>query len=75
MQGVAISASGTVEGYEIFIKYLPHTATETGLQEYFAEAGPIVGDTLPHHGCHIVGCSDGAQRTALRFARQVRHDS
>ena len=37
------SASGHLEGYEIFIKYLPDTAREEPLREFFAPAGEIVG--------------------------------
>ena len=56
MKGLAVSASGSVEGYEIFIKYLPQSATETDLQEYFAEAGPIIGDSQPCLSMACVAC-------------------
>ena len=41
--GLAKSASGHVEGFEIFLKYLPKEATEESLKEFFAEAGEMVG--------------------------------
>ena len=41
--GAAYSASGALEGYEIFIKYLPPDTTEASLLELFQEAGEIVG--------------------------------
>ena len=37
-------AAGHVEGYEIFIKYLPQEATAPELKAWFGEAGEIVGD-------------------------------
>ena len=43
MSGIARSATGTLEGYEVFIKYLPGHTTEKELGEYFTEAGPMVG--------------------------------
>ena len=42
-EGVARNAAGQVEGYEIFIKYLPNSTTEDSLAAFFAEAGPAVG--------------------------------
>ena len=41
-------ATGELEGFEIFIKYLPAVTTEDGLSELFAEAGEIVGASLTH---------------------------
>ena len=41
-------ATGELEGFEIFIKYLPAITTEDGLSELFAEAGEIVGASLTH---------------------------
>ena len=41
--GLAHSASGAFEGFEIFIKYLPHSTTEPQLSAFFGEAGTIVG--------------------------------
>ena len=43
MSGRAVDAAGHLEGYEIFIKYLPTDATEESLKEFFSAAGPIVG--------------------------------
>ena len=43
MSGRAVDAAGHLEGYEIFIKYLPTDATEASLKEFFSAAGPIVG--------------------------------
>ena len=42
--GIAISASGEFEGYEIFIKYLPKTTTEDQLSSFFHECGSIIGE-------------------------------
>eukprot|EP00438_Fugacium_kawagutii_P016870 Skav219702 [mRNA] locus=scaffold817:335349:336381:- [translate_table: standard] len=42
--GLAKNAAGQVEGYEIFIKFLPPSATAEGLRSFFSEAGPIVGE-------------------------------
>ena len=39
----AHSATGELEGFEIFIKNLPSNTTETELSELFAEAGEIIG--------------------------------
>ena len=41
--GRAVNAAGQLEGYEIFLKYLPAETTEESLRSYFAEAGTIVG--------------------------------
>ncbi len=38
-----MNAAGQLEGYEIFLKYLPAETTEESLRSYFAEAGTIVG--------------------------------
>ena len=43
MSGVAKNAAGHVEGYEIFIKYLPSSTTEDSIAKFFSEAGPMVG--------------------------------
>jgi len=43
MAPAAVDAAGHVEGYEIFIKYLPSDTTEEPLRAFFAEAGEIVG--------------------------------
>ena len=53
-------AAGHVEGYEIFIKYLPAETTAPELRKWFAEAGEIVGEarlmTHPQTGkCKGVG--------------------
>ena len=53
-------AAGHVEGYEIFIKYLPQEATASELKAWFGEAGEIVGDvrlmTNPQTGkCKGIG--------------------
>ena len=53
-------AAGHVEGYEIFIKYLPQEATASELKAWFGEAGEIVGDvrlmTHPQTGkCKGIG--------------------
>ena len=58
--GVAKSATGALEGYEIFLKYLPSEATEDSLRSFFADAGEIVGSprlmTHPQTGkCKGVG--------------------
>ena len=42
--GLAHSASGAFEGFEIFIKYLPVDTQAKPLREYFAPAGQIVGE-------------------------------
>lgn len=44
MAGLAKNAAGQVEGYEIFIKFLPPSATGDTLKAFFSEAGPIVGE-------------------------------
>lgn len=41
--GLAKDAAGNVEGYEIFIKYLPYDTQEDALAAYFSECGEIVG--------------------------------
>eukprot|EP00930_Biecheleria_cincta_P085859 TRINITY_DN75226_c0_g1_i1.p1 TRINITY_DN75226_c0_g1~~TRINITY_DN75226_c0_g1_i1.p1 ORF type:complete len:816 (-),score=146.20 TRINITY_DN75226_c0_g1_i1:24-2417(-) len=41
--GLAKNAAGQVEGYEIFIKFLPPETTEETLVSFFSEAGEIVG--------------------------------
>ena len=53
-------AAGQVEGYEIFIKYLPQEATGPELRAWFGEAGEIVGEvrlmTNPQTGkCKGIG--------------------
>ena len=44
MAGRAVDAAGKLEGYEIFIKYLPVDTQAKPLREYFAPAGQIVGE-------------------------------
>ena len=41
--GLAKDAAGNVEGYEIFIKYLPYDTQEDDLATFFSECGEIVG--------------------------------
>mmetsp|Transcript_21770 Transcript_21770/g.45981 ORF Transcript_21770/g.45981 Transcript_21770/m.45981 type:complete len:556 (-) Transcript_21770:297-1964(-) len=72
MSGEARSATGALEGYEIFIKYLPATATEASLGTFFAEVGPIVGEPrLLKSGdgkCKGVGWITFATREAMQAA-------
>ena len=42
--GVAKDAAGKVEGYEIFIKYLPDTTKPDELKRFFSPAGEVVGE-------------------------------
>ena len=44
MSGVAKDAAGHVEGFEIFIKYLPPETTEQNLRDFFSTAGDVVGE-------------------------------
>ena len=44
MSGIAKDAAGKVEGYEVFLKYLPESAKPEELKAYFASAGEIVGE-------------------------------
>lgn len=69
----AYSAAGSLEGYEIFVKYLPAETTETSLAEIFAEAGEIIGAprlmTHPQTGkCKGVGWVTFATAAALSKA-------
>ena len=42
--GRAVNAAGELEGYEVFLKFLPADATEAALKTFFADAGKIVGE-------------------------------
>ena len=42
--GIAKDAAGNVEGYEVFLKYLPDTTQPAELKSFFAPAGEIVGE-------------------------------
>lgn len=71
--GKAYSAAGALEGYEIFVKYLPPDTTEASLAELFKEAGAIVGTprlmTHPQTGkCKGVGWVTFATQAALSKA-------
>ena len=71
--GRAVNAAGALEGYEIFLKYLPADATPEALQSYFAEAGPIVGTPRlmmdPRSGkCKGVGWITFASASAMSEA-------
>ena len=72
MSGVAKNAAGHVEGFEIFIKYLPHTTTEESLTAFFAEAGPMVGAprllTTADGGCKGAGWVTFSTRGAMEQA-------
>ena len=41
--GKAFNAAGQLEGFEVFIKYLPPQTTEESLRAFFEEAGEMVG--------------------------------
>ena len=60
-EGVARNAAGQVEGYEIFIKYLPSSTTEDSLAAFFAEAGPAVGAPPPRRAAARTLGASGAQ--------------
>jgi 16S rRNA (cytosine1402-N4)-methyltransferase len=73
MSGRAVDAAGNLEGYEIFIKYLPQETTEESLREFFAPAGEIVGTprlmTHPQTGkCKGVGWITFASKEGLSEA-------
>ncbi|CAE7407119.1 rsmH [Symbiodinium microadriaticum] len=42
--GLAKNAAGQVEGFEIFIKFLPPSASAASLKEFFGEVRPEVGE-------------------------------
>lgn len=71
--GRAVNAAGQLEGYEIFIKYLPDSATEAELKDFFAEAGEIVGEPRlmkhPQSGkCKGIGWITFAKHAGLTAA-------
>jgi hypothetical protein len=67
--GKALNAAGQVEGYEIFIKYLPTDTKEESLRAFFADAGEIVGMprlmTNPQGKCKGVGWITFASKSGL----------
>lgn len=71
--GRAVDAAGNLEGYEIFLKYLPTETTEADLRAFFAPAGEIVGDarlmTHPQTGkCKGIGWITFATQEGLTEA-------
>ena len=71
--GLAKDAAGNVEGYEIFIKYLPYDTQEDALASYFSECGDIVGKPrLMRHAqsgqCKGIGWITFATQEALTEA-------
>ena len=76
VEGLARDAAGNVEGYEIFIKYLPYDTEEDSLADFFSECGAIVGKPrLMRHAqsgqCKGIGwitfATEDAFRTALTW--------
>lgn len=76
VEGLARDAAGNVEGYEIFIKYLPYDTQEDSLADFFSECGTIVGKPrLMRHAqsgqCKGIGwitfATEDAFRTALTW--------
>ncbi|KAL1511295.1 hypothetical protein AB1Y20_006100 [Prymnesium parvum] len=66
-------AAGHLEGYEVFIKYLPADTTADDLKRFFSAAGEVVGDarlmTHPTTGkCKGVGWVTFATEQAVRQA-------
>eukprot|EP00929_Paragymnodinium_shiwhaense_P048690 TRINITY_DN24587_c0_g1_i1.p1 TRINITY_DN24587_c0_g1~~TRINITY_DN24587_c0_g1_i1.p1 ORF type:complete len:786 (-),score=191.56 TRINITY_DN24587_c0_g1_i1:181-2538(-) len=51
------NAAGQVEGYEVFIQYLPPETTASSLKGFFSEVGNIVGD--PRLMIDSKGCCKG----------------
>ena len=73
MAGRAVDAAGALEGWEIFIKYLPAEATGEKLRDFFATAGPMVGQPRlmmhPQTGkCKGIGWITFASNTGMAEA-------
>ena len=65
-------AAGHMEGYEIFINYLPQEATAPELKAWFGEAGEIVGDVRLMTNPATGKCKQGHRLSHFRDGGGVR---